>query len=149
MIRKNKSQMNEPEQKCVMVIDSALPLGLIANTAAMLGITIGKLHQHIVGEDVVDATGLTHTGISTYPISMLKGDETLLKDLRLRLFEPEFAGLTAVDFSDVAQKINVYADFVKKTAETPEREHGYYGIALFGDKKKINRLTGMLPLLRA
>jgi len=141
--------MNQPEQKCVMVIDSALPLGFIANTAAMLGISIGKLQPQIVGTDVIDASDQTHTGISMYPISMLKGDEALLKDLRLRLFEPEFSALTVVDFSDVAQKINVYADFAKKAAETPERELAYYGIALFGDKKKINRLTGMLPLLRA
>ena len=140
--------MNQPEQKCVMVIDSALPLGLIANTAAMLGISIGKLHPEMIGADVTDATGYVHTGISTYPISMLKGDEQLLRELRLRLFEPEFSGLTAVDFSDVAQKINVYADFVQKSSETPESDHHYYGIALFGDKKKINRLTGMLPLLR-
>ena len=141
--------MNEPEQKCVMVIDSALPLGLIANTAAMLGISIGQRHPQMVGADVTDKTGNVHTGISTYPISMLKGDESLLRDLRLRLFESEFAGLTVVDFSDVAQKINVYADFVQKAAETPEREHAYLGIALFGEKKKINRLMGMLPLLRA
>lgn len=141
--------MNQPEQKCVMVIDSALPLGLIANTAAMLGISIGKLHPEMIGADVSDATGYVHAGISTYPISMLKGDEQLLRELRLRLFEPEFSGLTAVDFSDVAQKINVYADFVQKSSETPESEHHYYGIALFGEKKKVNRLTGMLPLLRA
>ena len=141
--------MNQPEQKCVMVIDSALPLGLIANTAAMLGISIGKLHPEMIGADVTDATGYVHAGISTYPISMLKGDEQLLRELRLKLFEPEFSGLTAVDFSDVAQKINVYADFVQKSLETPENEHHYYGIALFGDKKKVNRLTGMLPLLRA
>ena len=141
--------MNQPEQKCVMVIDQALPLGLIANTAAMLGISIGKLHPEMIGADVTDATGYVHAGISTHPISMLKGDEQLLRELRLKLFEPEFSGLTAVDFSDVAQKINVYADFVQKSLETPESEHNYYGIALFGEKKKINRLTGMLPLLRA
>lgn len=139
--------MNQPEQKCVMVIDANLPLGLIANTAAMLGISIGQLHPEIVGEDVTDGSGKEHPGISMVPISMLKGDEALLKDLRARLFEQEFAGLTAVDFSDVAQKINVYADYAKKSAETPECEHNYFGIALFGDKKKINRLTGMLPLL--
>ena len=141
--------MNTPEQKCVMVIDNELPLGFIANTAAMLGISIGKLHPEMIGSDVTDATGYVHAGISTYPISMLKGDESLLKELRIRLFEPEFSGLTAVDFSDVAQKINVYADFVQKTAETQESDHRYYGIAFFGDKKKVNRLTGMLPLLRA
>jgi len=132
-----------------MVIDSALPLGYIANTAAMLGVTIGQRLPQIVGEDVTDASGNTHTGISTYPISMLKGSEELLKELRQKLFTPEFSGLTIVDFSDVAQQINVYADYAKKAAETPEREHNYYGIALFGDKKKVNRLTGMLPLLRA
>ena len=132
-----------------MVIDAALPLGLIANTAAMLGISIGKLHPEMVGEDVTDASSLLHAGISIYPISMLKGDEALLKELRHKLYEPEFSALTAVDFSDVAQKINVYADFVQKSLETPESEHHYYGIALFGEKKKVNRLTGMLPLLRA
>jgi len=141
--------MSQQEQKCVMVIDAALPLGYIANTAAMLGVTIGKCLPQIVGGNVMDASHMTHLGISTYPISMLKGSEELLKDLRLRLFEPEFSELTVVDFSDVAQKINVYDEYVKKASETPEREHAYYGIALFGDKKKVNRLTGMLPLLRA
>lgn len=132
-----------------MVIDAALPLGYIANTAAMLGVSIGKCLPQIVGEDVTDASSRTHLGISTYPISMLKGSEELLKDLRLKLFEAEFSELTVVDFSDVAQKINVYEEYVQKAAETPEREHAYYGIALFGNKKKVNRLTGMLPLLRA
>lgn len=141
--------MGEQEQKCVMVIDAALPLGYIANTAAMLGVTIGRRLPRIVGEDVTDASGNTHAGISTYFISMLKGSEELLKELRLRLFSPEFSELTVVDFSDVAQRINVYADYAKKSSETPERELVYYGIALFGDKKKINRLTGQLPLLRA
>ena len=39
-----------------MVIDAALPLGYIANTAAMLGVTIGSRLPQIVGEDVADAT---------------------------------------------------------------------------------------------
>ncbi len=141
--------MIEREVKCVMVIDAALPLGLIANTAAMLAITIGQRHPQIVGEDVTDGSGMTHAGISVYPVSILKGDAALLRELRLRLFEPEFACLTAVDFSNVAQQINVYDDYAKKTAGTPESGLLYYGVALFGDKKKINRLTGMLPLLRA
>ena len=132
-----------------MVIDAALPLGYIANTAAMLGVTIGQRLPQIVGADVTDATGCTHTGISTYPISMLKGSEELLGELRRRLFTPEFSELTVVDFSDVAQKINVYEEYAEKAAATPEREHRYYGIAICGSKKAVNRLTGMLPLLRA
>ena len=141
--------MSPLDKKCVMVIDAALPLGVLANTAAMLGITIGQRLPQIVGADVTDASGQVHTGISMLPISMLRGSEELLGELRLRLFEPEFAELTVVDFSDVAQKINVYAEYAEKAASTPEREHRYYGIAICGNKKTVNHLTGMLPLLRA
>lgn len=34
--------MHSMETKCVLVIDENLPLGLIANTAAILGVTLGK-----------------------------------------------------------------------------------------------------------
>ena len=34
--------MDWNDEKCVMVIDESLPRGLIANTAAILGITLGK-----------------------------------------------------------------------------------------------------------
>ncbi|MEG0275263.1 MAG: DUF2000 family protein, partial [Longicatena sp.] len=35
-----------------MVIDEHLPLGIIANTAAVMGITLGKLKPEIVGTTV-------------------------------------------------------------------------------------------------
>lgn len=34
--------MNLQNEKCVIVVDEALPLGIIANTAVILGITLGK-----------------------------------------------------------------------------------------------------------
>lgn len=43
--------------KCVMVIDESLPLGIIANTAAIMGITMGKQMPEVVGADVYDRTG--------------------------------------------------------------------------------------------
>ena len=33
--------MDLQNEKCVMVIDENLPLGIIANTAAIMGITLG------------------------------------------------------------------------------------------------------------
>lgn len=36
--------------KCVIVIDHTLPLGLIANTSAVLAISIGNKIKEIVGE---------------------------------------------------------------------------------------------------
>ena len=60
-------------EKCVMVIDEKLPLGLIANTAAIMGITLGKEMPGIVGANVVDQSGHLHLGIIEFPVPILKG----------------------------------------------------------------------------
>lgn len=47
--------MDLQNEKCVMVIDENLPLGIIANTAAIMGITLGKKMPEVVGADVYDS----------------------------------------------------------------------------------------------
>jgi hypothetical protein len=140
--------MKDPKTKCVMVIDSELPIGLIANTSAILGVTLGKHMPEYVGADVSDASGKVHLGIINIPIMMLKSDKDGLKEMRKRLYSPTFSDLVVVDFSDVAQCCNVYSEYVSKAASVPEQEHTYLGIAIFGDEKKVNKLTGSMPLLR-
>ena len=141
--------MEQQEQKCVMVIDASLPLGLIANTAAILGTTLGSAKPDVVGRSVTDATGGTHLGINTVPTTVLQASEERLRELRLRLYEPEFEDLVVVDFSDVAQRIQIYEDYLSEAERTRTEEFRYFGLALYGNKKAVNRLTGMLPLLRA
>ena len=41
--------MDWQNEKCVMVIDESLPLGIITNTAAIMGITLGKKMPEVVG----------------------------------------------------------------------------------------------------
>ena len=50
-----------------MILDSELPTGIIANTAAILGITLGKRIPQQIGEDVSDASAMIHAGIITIP----------------------------------------------------------------------------------
>lgn len=140
--------MNVENEKCVIVMDERLPLGVAANTAAILGITMGMKMPDVVGEDVPDAQGNAHTGIIQFPVPVLKGDAETLKRLRTRLLEPGFETLTVVDFSELAQSCKTYGEFIGKMAQTPEAELSYIGIALCGDRKKVNKLTGNLPLLR-
>ena len=141
--------MSDCNMKCVMIIDSELPIGVIANTSAILGVTLGKHVPEKVGDNVVDAANKTHLGIITIPITMLKGNKDILKDLRERLYELEFSDLVVVDFSDVAQSCNVYSEYITKAACVTEQEHTYLGVAIYGEKKKVNKLTGSMPLLRA
>lgn len=64
--------MNLQNEKCVMVIDEDLPLGIIANTAAIMGITLGKQIPEVVGVDVYDRTGNGHLGIIEFPVPIKK-----------------------------------------------------------------------------
>lgn len=140
--------MSDNNMKCVMIIDSELPMGIIANTAAILGITLGKEVPQQVGPNVQDASGQNHLGIITIPVSMLRGEKEGLKELRNRLYDDEFSDLTTVDFSDVAQSCNIYHEYIEKAADTLQNNHQYFGIAIYGAKKKVNKLTGFMPLLR-
>ena len=140
--------MDHQNTKCVMVIDEALPLGIITNTAAVMGVTIGKHLPHAVGNDVIDQTGREHLGIIAFPIPILKSSSERIKELRKRLYEDMFCHLKVVDFSDTAQGCKTYDEYIQKMADVPETELSYLGITICGDKKSVNKLTGNMPLLR-
>ena len=140
--------MDLHNEKCVMVIDEHLPLGIIANTTAIMGITLGKKMPEVVGADVTDKTGKEHLGIIEFPVLILKGNAESIKTIRERLYEPDFSDLTVVDFSDLAQGCKTYDEFIEKMKEVSEIDLNYFGIAICGSKKKVNKLTGSMPLLR-
>ena len=140
--------MDLQNEKCVMVIDENLPLGIIANTAAIMGITLGKKMPEVVGADVYDGTGNEHSGIIEFPIPVLKGNTDSIKTIREKLYEPDFSDLTVVDFSDLAQGCRNYDEFTEKMKEVSEIDLNYFGIAICGTKKKVNKLTGSMALLR-
>lgn len=135
-------------EKCVMVIDENLPLGLVANTAAILGITLGRERGEVVGGDVYDGDGNRHLGIIEFPVPILRAAPEAIRSLRERLYTPEFASVTAVDFSDLAQGCKTYDEYREKLSAAPESALRYYVLALIGAKKLVNKLTGSLALLR-
>lgn len=135
-------------EKCVVVLDGELPLGLLANTAAILGITLGKELPETVGPGVRDRSGREHLGIIEFPVPVLRSTPEGIRALRERLYEPGFQELTAVDFSDVAQSCKTYGEFMERMGEVPEGDLRYLGLAVCGARKQVDRLTGSLPLLR-
>lgn len=140
--------MDLQNEKCVMIIDKQLPPGMIANTAAIMGITLGKKRPDVVGEDVTDQSGNHHPGIIEFPVPVLQGSPELIRQIHAKLYQPDFQDLTVVDFSDLAQGCKTYDEFIEKMGRIPESVLRYYGIAICGAKKKVNKLTGSLPLLR-
>lgn len=129
-----------------MIIDGDLPIGEIANTSAVLGIALGGKLPEVVGESVWDGAGNLHAGVIKIPVPILKADRAVIGKLRLRLYERQFDDLTAVDFTDLAQSCKTYDEFIDKMSYASELN--YIGLAICGDSRKINRLTGNLPLMK-
>jgi hypothetical protein len=134
--------------KCVMVINRELPVGLIANTAAVLAVSLGKKIDGLVGEDVLDADGSVHPGITQAPIPILGGDGGLIHRLRQTLTQQAGDGVYYVDFCDVAQRSNRYDEYRAKLAAAPGEALAYLGIAICGPNKFVERLTGSIGLLK-
>jgi len=134
-------------KKCVILIDQHLPLGVIANTAAVLSINLGKMIPEMVGHDHKDNAGDNHHGITTMAIPILKSSAQLLKEMRqaVKAYEPD---LTVVDLITATQTTKSYADYVHQYESTPIERLEYLGLALYGELKVVNKLTGSLGLLK-
>lgn len=135
--------MNE---KCVIVVDEGLPLGLMANTVTILGITIGARLPRVVGADVYDSEGNGHIGIIEFPVPVLRASAKELARLRLTLYGSDYADLTVADFTDAAQSSRTYDEYIDKMSAAEELR--YFGLAICGAAKRVSALTGSMALLR-
>lgn len=136
-----------PPKKYVIVIDHSLPVGVIANTAAVLSINLGKIIPEIVGQGHKDNKGDYHHGITTMAIPILKSSGQLLKEMRqaVKAYEPE---LIVIDLITATQITKSYADYVCQYENTPIEQLEYQGLALYGEMKVVNKFTGSLGLLK-
>lgn len=132
--------------KCVIIINDSLPVGLIANTATVLGISLGQRVPDLVGPDVVDGSGSVHAGIVCITVPILRTDAVTLVTLRQRASEDD--ALTLIDFSAPAQEARTYPAYQEQMATIPADELAYLGIGLYGPQRTVNKLTGNLALLR-
>ena len=64
------------------------------------------------------------------------------------MFEPAFAEVAAIDFSEAAQRCLNYDQYMRSLSQLSAEELFYLGVCMYGPKKKVNKLTGSLPLLR-
>ncbi len=132
-------------ERCVIVVDEALPPGLAANAAAVLALTLGAMEPELVGAGFVDADEGSHPGLIPIGLPVLKAPRVDLGGLRARAGD---AGLGVIDFPTLGQQTNDYDEFRGGVARTPAAELEYLGVAVYGPRRAVGRVTGNLPLLR-
>jgi hypothetical protein len=94
--------METDSSKCVIVVDTGLPMGLKVNTAGLLGATLGRRVESIIGPDTIDGSGESHTGILNIPLPILATDAETIKGIREKTLK--LGGLLVVDFTETAQR---------------------------------------------
>ncbi len=134
--------------KCVMIFADDLPVGVIANTAAIMGASLGKADPDVVGITPVDKDGHEHSGLIQFPVPILKSDSATICDIRKKAIADYGDEIDIIDFTDIAQKSMTYEDYLNTYKDTNGDDILYLGLTLCGSKKAINKLTGSLALLR-
>lgn len=132
--------------KATVVVDQELPIGLIANCSAVLGVSLGAAVPDLIGPHITDYSGVEHHGITGLPIPILATSQDSLCAL-VSQSQAESA-VTTIAFNDVAQKCTSYADYQQKLAQTSFESLKFLGVLIIGSKRAVARLTGSLPLLK-
>lgn len=133
--------------KCVMILDEALSMGLAANTAAALGLSLGNHVPGLIGSDVIDGDGYTHKGITAVPIPVLAAENEVLKGLYMKATHEE-KELLVIGFNSTAQRCHTYDVYRVNILQQERDDLHYLGICIYGSKKQVNRLCGQFKLLR-
>jgi hypothetical protein len=130
--------------RCVVVVDEALPAGLAANAAAVLALTLGATVDGLLGSDLVDADGNAHPGLIPFGLPVLAAARPTLTELRERAVQ---AGVGVVDMPAIGQQTNDYEAVRAHVEATPTTDLEYLGLAVYGSRRAVARLTGRLRLL--
>lgn len=134
--------------RVAFIIDRSIPVGLVANTVAILAMSVGRARPELVGADVTDADGIRHPGITTVVLPILAADAAGLARLRAEAAALESAGLGLVDVTETAQQAKSYGAYLDRMAGLGQSELRYLGLGLHGPAGLVRRLTGHLPLMR-
>lgn len=130
--------------KPVIVLAETLPVGLKANFAAVLGMSLGKLMHDLVGADTSTADGVALPGITTVALPILGAPAADL----LPLFISADGLPVRLAYMRSAFEARTYEDYTARIAALPLAHHEPQALLLAGPRKAIDRLCGRLALLR-
>lgn len=130
--------------KPVIILDETLPSGLLANFAAVLGMSLGRLRPDLVGADTLTQDGVALAGITTVALPILGAPAADLPGL----FAAAARLPLRLAYLRAAFQARDYADYCARIAEAPLAGHEPQAILLAGPRKAVDRICGRLPLLR-
>ncbi len=136
-----------PDIRLAIVINPALPLGLIANTAGAISIGLGAKFPALAARQLTDREERTIDISSNMPVPILQADAETIRSLLLKTLPVE-NDRAIVPFPAFARSLHDYREY---EAMFPNRDlagEAIDGLGLAGPSKWVKSLTGSLKLLR-
>lgn len=136
-----------PDIRVAIIINPALPLGLIANTAGAISIGLGAKFPALAARQLTDKEERTIDISSNMPVPILQADAETIRSLLLKTLPVE-NDRAIVPFPAFARSLHDYRDY---EATFPDRDlagEAIDGLGLAGPSKWVKSLTGSLKLLR-
>ena len=132
--------------KMVIIINEELPLGLAMNALTVIGVSLGKTFEGIVGADLTSRDNVCYPGVVKAPLPILKADEPSLKLLQSNLSDNQEIEL--MPFSSLAQSCRTYEEYQTKLSGASDQDLKLAAIGIVGLRKQVNKYTGNLSLYK-
>lgn len=134
-------------KRVVIVVDPRLPVGILANTVAAIGIGIGAADPELGDLRLADAMGRSVTISAKRPVPILQAPADVIGPLLIRSL-PAPEGAIAVPFPEFARNLHEFEDYANQFPFRDLELEQLSGLGLAGPAKWVNSLTGNLKLLR-
>lgn len=139
--------MSMPDRQVAIIVDPSLPIGLIANTVATIGIGIGAADTGLGGTSLTDVAGRTLKTSANVAVPILQASPEAIGALLLKAM-PVPDGSLVVPFPRFARNVHLFADYLAEFPRRDLRSEAIEGMGLAGPARWVRSLTGSLKLLR-
>jgi len=137
----------EDDIRVAIIVNPALPMGLLANTVGAVAIGLGAKLPMLAACQLTDRQGCAVDIMSNRPVPVLQAGEDVIRGLMLKAL-PQSRDRAIVPFPAFARSIHAYADYERAFPDRELADEIIDGVGLAGASRWIRSLTGALKLLR-
>ncbi len=131
--------------KWVIVVDSDVPPGLLANAVACVASSTGYAVAGLLGPEYPDASGYLHPGLPWAGCTILGASAERLANTRAKAVATE--GVWVADMPLHAQLTRVYDDYGSALAGTAPDDLHALALSIVGPRETVDRIVKKLRLL--
>jgi hypothetical protein len=132
--------------KSAVLLDQELPIGLAANAISVVGVSIGRAFDGLVGPPLKSQDGHLYPGVVLAPLPILATTQMDLRTTYLRVADdPE---MIVFPFSKLAQSCKTYDEYEAILSATDSADMPLAAVGIVGPRKSVNKLVGSFPLFK-